>query len=120
MADLYHSRWKIEVGFKNLKSSLLNNALVLRNRKVELLEQEVWGMLLAYNLIRREVTKAATEISFKFASQFIAKEMIVPVNTVSPGSIPKRLAHLRGAHYNKTPPGIKAGGRLRYQKTVIR
>jgi IS4 transposase len=48
VAELYHSRWEIEVGFRNLKSSLLDNALVLRSRKVDLLEQEVWGMLLAY------------------------------------------------------------------------
>ncbi|MGS6551878.1 transposase, partial [Escherichia coli] len=104
VAELYHSRWETEVGFRNLKSSLLNNALVLRSRKVELLEQEVWGMLQAYNLIRREATKAAekhkkaaSEISFKFAFQFIATEMIVLGNTASPGTIPKRLEHLRGA-----------------------
>ncbi|EBY5128057.1 IS4 family transposase, partial [Salmonella enterica subsp. enterica serovar Brazzaville] len=103
VAELYHSRWEIEVGFRNLKSSLLDNALVLRSRKVALPEQEVWGMLLAYNLIRREATKAAekhkkapSEISFKFAFQFIATEMTVPGNTVSPGTIPKRLEHLRG------------------------
>ena len=104
VAELYHSRWAIEVGFRDLKSSLLDNAMVLRSRKVELLEQEVWGMLLAYNLIRREATKAAekhnkapSEISFKFAFQFIATEMIVLGNTVSPGTIPKRLEHLRGS-----------------------
>lgn len=34
VAELYHSRWEIEVGFRNLKSSLLDNALVLRSRKV--------------------------------------------------------------------------------------
>ncbi len=51
VAELYHSRWEIEVGFRTLKSSLLDNALVQRSRKVDLLEQEVWGMLLAYNLI---------------------------------------------------------------------
>lgn len=103
VAELYHARWEIEVGFRNLKSSLLDNALVLRSRKVDLLEQEVWGMLLAYNLIRREATKAAekhkkapSEISFKFAFQFIATEMIVLGNTASPGTIPKRLEHLRG------------------------
>ena len=103
VAELYHSRWEIEVGFRNLKSSLLDNALVLRSRKVELLEQEVWGMLLAYNLIRREATRAAekhkkapSEMSFKFAFQFIATEMIVLGNTVSPGTIPRRLQHLRG------------------------
>ncbi|EDN7234495.1 IS4 family transposase, partial [Salmonella enterica subsp. enterica] len=74
----------------------------LRSRKVALLEQEVWGMLLACNLIRREATKAAekhkkapSEISFKLAFQFIATEMIVLGNTVSPGTIPKRLEHLR-------------------------
>ena len=77
MAELFHSQWEIEVGFRNLKSSLLNNPLVLRSRKVELLEQEAWGMLVVYNLIRREATKAAekhkksaSEISFKFAFQF--------------------------------------------------
>ncbi|OAT14615.1 transposase [Buttiauxella noackiae ATCC 51607] len=103
VAELYHSRWEIEVGFRNLKSSLLDNALVLRSRKPELLEQEVWGMLLAYNLIRREATRAAekhkrapSEISFKFAFQFIATEMIVLGNTVSPGTIPRRMEHLRG------------------------
>ena len=104
VAELYHSRWEIEVGFRNIKSSLLDNALVLRSRKVELLEQEVWGMLLAYNLIRREATRAAekhkrapAEISFKFAFQFIATELIVLGNTSSPGTIPKRLEHLRGS-----------------------
>ncbi len=104
VAELYHSRWEIEVGFRNLKSSLLNNALVLRGRKVELLEQEGWGILLTYNLIRRETTKAAekhkkaaSEISFKFAFQLFVTEMIVLGNTASPGTIPKRLEHLRGA-----------------------
>ena len=47
--------------------------------------------------IRREATKAASEISFKFAFQFIVTEMIVLGNTASPGAIPKRLGHLRGA-----------------------
>lgn len=92
------------MGFRNIKSSLLDNALVLRSRKAELPEQEVWGMLLAYNLIRREATRAAekhkrapSEMSFKFAFQFIATELIVLGNTASPGTIPKRLEHLRGS-----------------------
>ena len=96
MAELFHSQWEIEVGFRNLKSSLLNNPQVLRSRKVELLEQEAWGMLVVYNLIRREATtaaekhkKSASEISFKFAFQFIATKMIVPGNTASPGGYPE-------------------------------
>jgi hypothetical protein len=54
VAEHYHSRREIEVGFRNLKSSMLDNSLVLRSRRVDLLEQEVRGMLLFYNLIRRE------------------------------------------------------------------
>lgn len=63
--------------------------------------------------IRREATKAASEISFKFAFQFIVTEMIVLGNTASPGTIPKRLEHLRGSGsgvHNKTPPTIKGEG----------
>ncbi len=71
--------------------------MVLRSRKVEQLEQKVWGMSLAYNLIRREATKAASEISFKFAFQFVATEMIEQGNTALPETIPKRLEYLRGA-----------------------
>jgi hypothetical protein len=127
VAELYHSRWEIEVGFRNLKSSLLDNALVLRSRKVDLLEQEVWGMLLAYNLIRREATrvvekhkKAPSEMSFKFAFQFIATEMIVLGNTVSPGTIPKRLEHLRGnleAVFIKKRPRPSRPGAVKMSKT---
>ena len=40
VAELYHCRWEIEVGFRNIKSSLQNNALVLRSRKVELLHRK--------------------------------------------------------------------------------
>lgn len=42
VAVLYHSRWKIEVGFRNLKSGLLDKTLVLRRRKVDL--REVAGL----------------------------------------------------------------------------
>ena len=113
VAELYHSRWEIEVGFRNLKSSLL--------------EQEVWGMLLAYNLIRREATRAAekhkkapSEMSFKFAFQFIATEMIVLGNTVSPGTIPKRLEPLRGnleAVFIKKRPRPSRPGAVKMSKT---
>ena len=56
---------------------------------MNLLEQEVWGILLTYNLIRREPTrasekhkKAPLEINFRFALQFIATEMITLENTL--------------------------------------
>lgn len=121
VAELYHSRWEIEVGFRNLKSSLLNNALVLRSRKVELREQEVWSMLLAYNLIRHEATKAAekhkkaaSEISFKFAFQFIATDNDRAGKHGVTRDHPETTGASAGGYgsgvHNKTPPTIKDNG----------
>ncbi len=59
IAELYHERWEIELGFRDIKSSMQNNAITLRSKKVELIYQEVWGMLLTYNIIRREASQAA-------------------------------------------------------------
>ena len=103
VANLYHERWEIELGFRDIKSSMQNNAITLRSKKVDLVYQELWGLLLAYNLIRREASLAAVEhhrspadISFKFAFQFIATQLIVMAGAVSPGHTPRRLKELRG------------------------
>ena len=104
VARLYHERWEIELGFRDIKSSMQHNEITLRSKKVELVYQELWGVLLAYNLVRREASKAAIEhdrlpsdISFKFAFQFIAAQLVVMSGAVSPGHTPRRLAELRGA-----------------------
>ena len=104
VARLYHERWEIELGFRDIKSSMQHNEITLRSKKVELVYQELWGVLLAYNLVRREASKAAIEhgripsdISFKFAFQFIAAQLVVMSGAVSPSHTPRRLAELRGA-----------------------
>ena len=101
VAQLYHERWEIELGFRDIKCSMQHNAITLRSKKVY---QELWGLLLAYNLIRREASQAAvehdrapSEISFKFAFQFIASQLIVMAGAVSPGHTPRRLRELRGS-----------------------
>lgn len=103
VAELYHQRWQIELGFRDIKSSMQHNTLTLRSKTVELVYQELWGLLLAYNLIRREASLAAVshgyspcEVSFKFACQFIAAELINMAVAVSPGNTAKRLKNLRG------------------------
>lgn len=107
VAALYHERWEIELGFRDIKSSMQNNAITLRSKKVELIYQELWGLLLAYNLVRREASRAAVEydrnpvdISFKFAFQFIATQLIVMANAVSLSHTPRRLSELRGGLAN--------------------
>ena len=41
VAKLYQERWKMELGFRDIKNSMQNNAITLRNNKVELICQEV-------------------------------------------------------------------------------
>lgn len=44
VAKLYQERWEIELGFRDIKSSMQQNAMTLRSKKVELIYQEVWGL----------------------------------------------------------------------------
>jgi len=107
VAQLYHQRWEIELGFRDIKSSMQHNAITLRSKKVELVYQELWGLMLAYNVVRREASKAAQqydraphEVSFKFAFEFIAAQLIVMAGALSPAHTPRRLGELRGSISN--------------------
>ena len=42
IVDLYSHRWEIEVGYREIKSSLLNNEFTLRSKLPEMIEQELW------------------------------------------------------------------------------
>jgi len=102
LVNLYHERWEIELGFRDIKSSMLNNAMTLRSKKVELVYQEVWGILLAYNVVRREASQAAqaferlpSEISFKAAYGVIASELIIMAGADSTSKTGRRLSDLR-------------------------
>ena len=103
VATLYHERWEIELGYRDIKSAMQHNAITLRSKKVDLVYQELWGLLLGYNLVRREASQAAVahqrapnEVSFKFTCQFIANQMAVMAGALSPAHTPRRLAELRG------------------------
>lgn len=104
VATLYHERWEIELGFRDIKSSMQGNALTLRSKTVDLVYQELWGLLLAYNVVRREASQAAvahkrapSEVSFKFACQHIASHLVVMAGAISPSHTPRRLEELRGS-----------------------
>lgn len=102
VAELYQERWEIELGFRDIKSSMQNNAVTLRSKKVELIYQEVWGLLLAYNVIRREASQAAVshgraphQIRFKPAYHYIAAQLIVMAAAHPVSRTGARLSELR-------------------------
>lgn len=98
----YMLRWRIETSYRELKHSMMGSALTLRSTSVDGSEQEIWGAMIAYNLIRLEITKAAieakcepTQISFSTALFTIQNEVMWMGPSMSPGNIPGRLKQLR-------------------------
>jgi hypothetical protein len=101
IVTLYHERWEIELGYREIKSGILTNTPVLRSQTHVNVEQELWGLFLAYNLIRLEMERVATEahvkptqISFIVALHLIIDELLW-CSFASPGTIPKHLLHFR-------------------------
>ena len=74
VAQLYLQRWEIEMAFREIKSDL-QQGLLLRSKLPQLVLQEFWGLMIAYNLIRRLMRYMAVRakvsplrISFHMAS----------------------------------------------------
>ena len=74
LADLFLQRWNIELDLRSIKDVLQMD--VLRCKAPEMVEKEIWMHLLAYNLIRGVMAKAAEahdeqprHLSFKGALQ---------------------------------------------------
>jgi len=99
---LYRERWEIELAYDEVKTGVLASRVALRSKSVEGVYQEVWGLLLAYNLVRREMFEIALEadvspsrISFTVAFHYILDEWRWCVISTTPGAIPKHLRELR-------------------------
>ena len=59
LAALYHERWEIEGTLDEFKTHLRANSTVLRSKTPELVQQELWGLLLAHFAIRQLMAQAA-------------------------------------------------------------
>jgi hypothetical protein len=101
LADLYHERWELELGFDELKTEMLDREEAIRSRTAVGVRQELWGLLLAYNLVRLEMERAAdeagvepTRLSFVACMRLICDEWQWCA-IASPGAIPKHLRALR-------------------------
>src|SRR3989442_971905 len=59
LAALYHERWELELAFDELKTHTCERVEALRSKAPARVEHEVWGPLLAYNLVRLVMSRAA-------------------------------------------------------------
>ncbi len=101
LLDVYFERWEIENSYGEIKHGMLEDEVLLRSQSVEGVEQEIWGILIAYNLVRLEISRIAKEakvsplrISFTIALRDIQDELMWCA-IASPGSIPKKLRAMR-------------------------
>ena len=101
IVDLYAHRWEIELGYREVKSTLLGNRLTLRSKRPDMVRQELWGSLLAYNLVRFQMGRMAyslkglhpNQLSFSHALGLITRELIC-LPGVSPGKVPTVIRYL--------------------------
>lgn len=98
---LYHERWEIEHCYDEIKTEMLDREEAIRSRSSKGVYQEVWGILMAFNLVRLEMERIAgdakvepTRISFITSLHLICDEWLWSANA-SPGSIPRQLKRLR-------------------------
>jgi hypothetical protein len=61
LAALYHERWESEGTFAELKVGLPGQRLMLRSRRADLVEQELYGLLLAHFALRRLMHEASRQ-----------------------------------------------------------
>lgn len=96
IVELYKYRWEIEMGYREMKQSLLNSAYTLRSKRPDMVAQELWGVLLSYNLIRQAMTVAAKEhgkvlpnqLSFTSCCMAVT-QYFASLPLTSPGNLPK-------------------------------
>lgn len=82
LATLYHERWEIEGVFDEFKTHLRANSTVLRSKTPDLVQQELWGLLLAHFAVRQLMAQAAWDraldpdrLSFSHAVRVIKRKM---------------------------------------------
>jgi Insertion element 4 transposase N-terminal/Transposase DDE domain len=99
---LYHERWEVELGFGEIKTDMLERFETIRSKSPIAVAQEMWGILIAYNLVRlemaaiaRELKVAPTRISFVAALRFFVEQWTWAAETQTPGAIPRRLSTMR-------------------------
>lgn len=97
---LYHRRWEIEIGFDETKTHTLERQETLRSQRPERVAQEIWGLAIAYNLVRYEMYQVATcrglpayRLSYR-GSLLLIRNFCLSAWLLAPGTLPRQLDRL--------------------------
>ncbi len=101
VAELYHARWELELAYDEIKTQALERQEALRSQSPERVRQELLGLMIAYNLVRREMEGMAlrlklpaNRISFQ-ATLMMMRDLFCWAEVASPGKLPSMLAEMR-------------------------
>jgi hypothetical protein len=129
LITLYHQRWEIETAYLELKSSILGGR-VLRARTPTGIEQEVYALLITYQLLRTAMADATNtqpdtdpdRASFTIAYQAARDQLIQATNVITDtaidliGTIGRHiLAHLTPTRRLRVCPRIVKRAISKYQ-----
>lgn len=99
LTEIYTERWEIELGFREMKQTLLHSTHVLRSKKPDMVRQELWGLLLAYNLVRIamiDATKEEETSPNRLSFSHCARHVMVFLTTIPIRSAGKLPIHYEG------------------------
>lgn len=115
LAELYHKRWEMELAFGEIKTRLLLRKEALRSNLPEGVEQEIWSMLLTYNLVRYQMMSVALEheiapsrMSFKYALLAVSNFFLTESRDPTVGRIPEFVEKLRNEIWAERNPARRS------------
>jgi len=101
IARLYHERWEEELGYDEVKTHMLEREEALRSKRPHKVRQEIWGILLAYNLVRMKMMDVAsklnlppTRLSFTHSLRLVRMFCEVHAWVAAPTKLPQRIEDL--------------------------
>lgn len=101
IAELYHERWELELAYDELKTQTLERCEAIRSQSPDRARQEILGVMIAYNLVRREMegmalklNLPANRISFQ-ATLMMMRDLFYWAEVASPGKLPLMFAEMR-------------------------
>ncbi|WP_368529111.1 transposase, partial [Enterobacter cloacae] len=124
ISELYRHRWEIELGYREAKQGMMDSRWTLRSKLPELVRQELWGVLLTYNLVRYQMVRMAFELkgdylpyqlSFSGTISEITR-LLITLPWASPGKMPGELRTL----YEKAKWLVLPGRRERSYPREVR
>lgn len=99
LIGLYHERWECELGLDELKTEQLDREETLRSKAPWSVRQEVWGVMIGYNLLRRRAAASGRaqdvsplRISFVVMLRQLRDHWVI-VAIVGPQVLPQLQAH---------------------------